>query len=388
MGYRKRLFEAIATFIGTVIGAGILGIPYVVAEAGFWTGVAVILFLGAISMLLYLYLGEVVLRTNGTHQLTGYAEKYLGKIGKKLMAFSMAVGIYGAMIAFIIGEGTTLAAIFNLTGKTVPILGYAIAAETIFSIVFFIIVSIIIYEGINAVGESEMYLLPVMVGVIFLICAVSFFYINPSNLTGFDIKQALLPYGVIFFAFLGATAIPEMQQEFRDNQKGMKKAIMIGIALPAILYIVFSAAVVGVSGKGTTQVATIGLGESIGPLMIFAGNIFAVFSMATTFLALGLALHQMYEYDYNYIKPAAWVFTCLPPLAVALSGVTSFIGMISLGGVIAGGIDGVLIVLMAHKAKKEGERKPEYQIPVHWAITTGLIILFLIGAGYYFYSMI
>ena len=29
------LFEAIATLIGTIIGAGILGIPFVFAQAGF-----------------------------------------------------------------------------------------------------------------------------------------------------------------------------------------------------------------------------------------------------------------------------------------------------------------------------------------------------------------
>ena len=35
---KKRLFEAVSTLVGCVIGAGILGIPYVVAKAGFVTG--------------------------------------------------------------------------------------------------------------------------------------------------------------------------------------------------------------------------------------------------------------------------------------------------------------------------------------------------------------
>ena len=32
-------WEAVATVVGTIIGAGIFGIPYVVAKAGFLTGI-------------------------------------------------------------------------------------------------------------------------------------------------------------------------------------------------------------------------------------------------------------------------------------------------------------------------------------------------------------
>ena len=39
MNKKLLLWEAIATLVGTIIGAGILGIPYVIAKAGFWTGI-------------------------------------------------------------------------------------------------------------------------------------------------------------------------------------------------------------------------------------------------------------------------------------------------------------------------------------------------------------
>lgn len=388
MNKNKLIFEATATFIGTVIGAGILGIPYVVAQAGLWTGLLVILAIGIISGIIYLYLGETVLRTKGKHQLTGYAYKYLGKNGRNIMALSMMVGIYGAMVAYIIGEGRAIAAIFGLQGHTFSIFGFIITAEIIFSVLFFFFVSIIVYEGIKAVGKSEMYLLPIMLGVIIIMCMISVFYIKPENITGFNMSRILLPYGVILFAFLGATALPEMQQELGKNLKLMKKSILLGVLIPIIIYAAFAFAIVGVSGKNTTEVATIGLGEAIGPYMILFGNIFAIFAMATSFLALGLALQQMYEYDYNFKRSWAWALTCIPPLMVALSGVTSFVGIITLGGVIAGGIDGVIIVLMAHKAKKLGNRKPEFSIPVNWLLSALLIMVFLLGAGYYFTTLV
>ena len=42
---KRKEYEAIALLVGTIIGAGILGIPYVVARAGFWTGIVNIVFL-------------------------------------------------------------------------------------------------------------------------------------------------------------------------------------------------------------------------------------------------------------------------------------------------------------------------------------------------------
>ena len=91
---KKEFFESIALLMGTVIGAGVLGIPYIVYKAGFLTGLLALVFLGVAVLFMNLFVGEIVLSTKGKHQLTGYAEKYLGKKGKVLMALSMFIGIY------------------------------------------------------------------------------------------------------------------------------------------------------------------------------------------------------------------------------------------------------------------------------------------------------
>jgi tyrosine-specific transport protein len=369
MNKKFLLWEAIATLVGTIIGAGILGIPYVIAQAGFWTGIFDIVLLGIVVLVIYLYLGEVVLRTKGVHQLPGYAEKYLGKTGKRLMVFSMIFGNYGALIAYIIGEGLALAAIFGGEPLT-------------YSLIFFIIVSVIVYSGLKAVGESELIMLPMVITVIFVISVLSFGYANLGNYITFDIAKILVPYGVILFAFLGAAAVPEMEQELVKNRKLMKKAIIIGVMIPIISYLLFAFAVVGVSGHATTEVATIGLGREIGGYMIIIGNLLAVLTMSTSFLTLGLALKQTYNYDYKLNETLSWALTVFIPLVIAVSGLTTFIQIIAISGVIAGGIEGVLIVLMSIRAKKMGDRKPEYTIKMNWLIAAVLIALFVTGAVY------
>ena len=49
-------WEAVATIVGTIVGAGMLGIPYVLAKAGFFTGLILLLFLGVSIMFVHLFL--------------------------------------------------------------------------------------------------------------------------------------------------------------------------------------------------------------------------------------------------------------------------------------------------------------------------------------------
>lgn len=367
----KLTLEAIATLVGTVIGAGIFGIPYVVSRAGFVTGIIDIVALGLVAMILYLHLGEVVLRTQGIHQLTGYASKYLGRWGRILMLFSMVFGIFGALIAYLIGEGQAFSAI--LGGQPV-----------FWSLAFFAVTAVIIYAGLKAVARAELGMLPAVMGIVILVAIFTFKYINPANYTTFDISRMLLPYGVVLFAFLGASAIPEMREELIKNEKSLKKAIIIGMLIPMAVYLIFAFLVVGVTGGATTEVASIGLGRIIGERMVILGNIFAIFTMGTSFLTLGLALRMMLNYDFKINPKIAWALTIFAPLAIMLSGATSFIKAIGISGVVAGGMEGALIILMNWKAKKHGNRKPEYSIRFNWIFAGLLIALFVAGAVTYF----
>ena len=192
----------------------------------------------------------------------------------------------------------------------------------------------------------------------------------------------MLPYGVILFAFLGAAAIPELKEELNKHRKYMKRAIIIGGLIPLVLYALFSFVVVGVTGLNTSEIATIGLGENLGKLAILFGNLFAVFAMSTSFLVLGIALKEVYMYDYDINKNISWFLVCFVPLLIFILGIRSFISTIGYAGAIAGGLDGVLIVLMAWKAKKIGKRKPEYKIVNGRFLGFVLMLVFALGIIY------
>ncbi len=364
--------KAIAMLCGTVIGAGVLGIPYVVAKAGFLVGLLSIVLLGLAVLALNLFIGEIVLRTPGNHQLPGYAEKYLGKWGKRVFMFSMFFGIYGALIAYLIGEGRSLSAIFG-------------GNPLFFSLGFFVIASFFVYKGLKYISKCEGFFVFIVLSLVLIISLLGIFSgkFNIGNLSSdFDLINLFIPYGVILFAFIGGAAIPEMKECLIRDRKDMKKSIILGSLIPVIAYALFAFVVIGVTGSDTTEVATVGLGEILGSGALILSNLFASLAMLTSFLTLGLAMKEIYMFDYNINKFLSWGLTVFVPLIIFLSGASSFIKVIGITGALAGGIDGALIVLMFWRAKKKGGRVPEYNLGKQRILGMILIGVFILGVIY------
>ena len=382
---KKIVFEAIATLTGTIIGAGVLAIPYAFMKAGFLTGLLSLIILSIAVLFLYLYMGEIVLRTNGKMQLAGYAEKYLGKNGRRLMSFTMIFGIYGALIAYIIGVGRSLNSLFHF--PPLEIFGAFVPPDIISSILFFIFGATIVYFGLELIRKSELLMGTIVILIILVICGLSFLRIDFSNLSSFNISNVFLPYGVVLFALAGAVAIPEMEEELVKHRNKLKKAIIIGALIPIILYFLFALTVVGNCGKSTGEIATSCLIDKYGLLMAILGNLFPIFAMSTSFLTLGLGLKEMFNYDYHVNNLTSWFLTSMIPLILFFwiyffVRQEIFFKTINLAGGIAMTLEGILIVLMFHRAKKHGDRKPEYDIKSNNLISTILIILFLAGMIY------
>jgi amino acid permease len=372
----KNLYQAIATLIGFTIGAGILGIPFVIAKAGFITGIIDIVLIGLAILLINLYVGEISLRTKGNHQLTGYAEKYLGKGCKWIMAFTMIFGMYGALIAYIIKEGEFLSKVFS------PILG---GNQIIYSIFFLILASIFIFRGIKAIEKGELYMVIAILIIIVIFGFFAFPKISIENLSVFSPTKFFVPYGVILFAYLATAAIPELRVELSHNKKQFKKAILIGSLIPIIIYSLFALFVVGVTGtKSITDGAIIGFGNILGNNMLILGLIFGTLTMATSFIGVGLALKEMFNFDFKINKTLSSIYVVVIPLIIALililiKTTNPFFRVLDITGVLAGGLAGILVVLMHWNARKKGDRKPEYQIKASKIIGSLLMIMFIYG---------
>ncbi|MDP3699036.1 MAG: aromatic amino acid transport family protein [Nanoarchaeota archaeon] len=373
---RHKILIAIATLVGTIVGAGILAIPYVVAQSGFLFGFIITVGLGLAFLVLNLMTGEIVLRTKKQYQLTGYTGKYLGSWGKRLMMFSMLFSIYGALTAYLIGEGETLKAIFRWGNP----LWY--------SLIFFIIAFLIIYKGVKAAGNVELFLIVMLLIIIIGIGIFSYQDINFSNLTSYNWLKFFAPYGVVLFALAGIAAVPEMQEVLENEKEKMKKAIIIGSVIPIILYVLFTLVVVGIIGlenfevlQPNQKIATVALSIYSSPILGVLANIIAVLSMFTSFLTLSIALIETYEYDYAFPHSTAVLLTFSIPLLITLFSLSTFIAIIALTGAVAGGLQAVLLIFTFWKARLGGDRVPEYALGEYRIIGSFLILLFSLGVA-------
>jgi len=375
----KSLFIAISVLIGTTIGVGIFGIPYVIAKIGFIPGFLYLIGLGLIILLLNLCYGEIVLRTKENHQLPGYAKIYLGKWGELLAIFATCIGFYGALLAYLIMAGNFLHSILE---KIFPLYSFD------YSLIFFVCITIMIFLGIKAIPKIEFLMSIFLLLIIIIIFVFGFPHIKIENLIPIDLTYFFLPFGVILFALGDVSAIPIMEIILKEKKFLLKKAIILGTLIPLIIYILFSLIGVGVIGKTISENSIIDLGNFLGKEILFLGSIFGFFAVSTSFLSLGLALKQIYHYDYNLSKPISTLLVCFIPFFLFLSGWNDFIKIISITGLLIGGLDGILIILMYWQAKKKGDDMPAYSINISNFLTYCIIAIFSLGILYEIWNLI
>jgi tyrosine-specific transport protein len=371
----KNFFYALSSLIGMIIGVGIFGIPYALAQAGFLIGFFYLVFLCLVVLAVHLSYGEIILRTQHDCRLVGYGQTYLGGRGKAAATGIVIFQFYGAMLAYIIAGGHFLSIIFSrFFGGT----------DFSWALVFFVFGALAILFGLKAVSASEFLM------TILLLALAAFFilrgapFVSLENLKGFNLMKFFLPYGVIFFSLTGGAAVPELRHILRGQEQKIKKVIILGTLIPAVIYILFALVVVGTTGEGTSEDAISGLIPYLGQNIIFLGAVFGFLAVITSFLMLGLNLRKMFQLDYKLNRLLAWALACFVPLIVFLAGFNDFILVIGLIGAVAGGFEGIMTILIYIKAKKMGDRQPEYSLKLNKIFIWGFVLLFALGIIYQF----
>jgi len=373
----SKFLLAVAVLLGTMIGAGIFGIPYTISRSGIIPGFFYFFLLGIVVLLIHLCFGEIVLRTKEKHRLPGYAKKYLGSWGEALALFSTILGMVLVLLSYIILGGDflkiLLSSVFNLSSFQC-------------SLIFSFILAFFIFKGIKLIAQVELFTNFVFLFIIFLIFCLSLPKIHFQNFSLFNFKNIFLPYGIILFALTGWSAVPEISEilESGKERKNFKKAISVSIIIAIFLYLLFTLAIVGVSGEYTSTETFSGLIPYLNPKIIFFGVLAGVITLADSFLVLGLYLRNTLIYDYKFQKFSAFLFAWGMPLILFLIGFRQFIKVIGFVGTFIGLIEGIIIILIFKKAKFLGDRKPEYSLEVSSFLLYTLITIFILGAISYF----
>ncbi len=372
MVIKSDFWSAVFNLVSVTVGAGIFALPYVVGKAGFLTGLALIIGVGVIMAFVSLFLAEVVLRTRGKHQLSGLANAYLGQKGKYAMFFVLFFSIYGALFAYVLGAGEILSSLFLVSAKVA-------------SWFFFIILAFLLMFDFDFFTKVESIFTPLKIALAFLISIFILPSIHMQNVTNFSFRSMLAPFGLILFAYLGVSAIPEMALDLK-KKVDLKKAIITGIFISGLLYALYAFAFVGAFGANQQEVSVLSLGRLSNNLFVF-GCVFGVLTLATAFLSLGFSLKDNFILDFKESKSVAWLWVVIIPALLLLLNVHGYVKVLEITGVIAGGLLMIFILYLHQVAKKEGARKPEFMITQSFLLKLLILLFICVGIGYTLLSL-
>jgi hypothetical protein len=165
--------------------------------------------------------------------------------------------------------------------------------------------------------------------------------VEPSNRLEF--------YGPILFALAGMGVIPEVEEVLRKKRRLLSRAIVIGTVLPALIYLIFSLGVVGISGATTTADTLTGL-LVWSPTIVRLGAVLGVLTTFTSFISLANVVKEVFYRDLGQSKEAALFLSLAPVFLAVWIAPGWFLKIISLTGSLAIGLVGIIICLMAQKA--------------------------------------
>jgi len=375
----KKFFLALAVMMGTIIGAGIFGLPFVISKSGIIPGFFYFFVLGLAVMFLHLMFGETILRTEGKMRLSGYSQKYLGKNGKLMVTISMVIGITSSLLAYIILGGNFLKIIFS---SAINLSAFQ------FGLIFWAFLVYFIFKGLRVIAPAAVFTNIAFFIIIFIVISFLLPEFRFNNLNLVNKENIFLPYGIIMFSLTGFAAIPEIAGilKSREERKIFKKVIISASLVSIILYLIFSLGVIGVSNGNTSEEAFSGLVPFLGKKIITLGALFGVITIADSFLIICLYFRNALIFDYHFPKIFASLTSSFLPLLLFLK-FRNFTQVVGFAGTILGTIEGIIILLLFKKAKKSGDRTPEYSLNVPNYLIYIMTAIFILGMFFQlFYS--
>ena len=388
---------AIALVAGTTLGAGMLALPVALRDAGFVPSTAVIAACWAFFSATGLCVLEVNLGTTcelgrgGGVSVNAMTRRTLGESGVRVATASYAFIHYALLVAYVqkIGQLATETATDVPGGASGASVAYA-AAMSLF-LYFATPEKIEKFNSVLFVGVLGTFL-PL------LALAASSETTSIDNLLAVsDWSKTPATIPIIAVAFVYHQVIPVVATSLEGDKERATTAVLAGTAIPALMFILWNAAVLGsVPPDATSMGDPIAALEAASPATAALVRAFEFFAVSTSFLGFGWGLADFIadsmEMDASDARP--WITALAPPVVFALTRPDVFLQALD-----GAGAFGVLVVfgmlppamVYRHRAMREeckrargGEDDPVECLPILAPTLPGgslmLAVLFALAA--------
>ena len=343
-------FEAASIIVGHGVGAGILSVPYLAAHNSFREMILILLLGYAVALVLHYIIAELSYNNNGAQFVACFdAELFSGKL-KTVLTWTafilLGVSVIVNVSAFLTGAAAVFRNWFGLPDIAGMLLFYVIGAGVVF-------------VGMKLVGICEKIAVGSMIGVVgilFIATLISETSALPSGWRGFN--NALALFGMISFSLSAVMSTPQVVKGLKGDAKRIKAAIAVGLAINAcLIFIITLMTLLGAGADVTEDGALVDLSRHLGGWVSIVGYIFTLLALATSFWANTLNLRDIVHEQTAWSKNTSWLAASLPCLALALFGLSSFVGFTRFASVIQV-VTGIGIIIAYNLSRKRTGASP------------------------------
>lgn len=343
MIYKNFILPA-SILAGTIIGAGIFSLPFVFKAAGLGAGLFYLFLAAIVYILAHLMYADIIIRTKEVHRFVGYAQIYLGK------------GAFWLSILMTVVEMIFVMTIYLVLSQSFSNLITAFGGGFEKLLVFWFFGSIAIFLSLKRIAFLEFLItggIVLIIGLVFFLGLGRFLDISSAEFIP-NWSKVLLPLAPILFALSGRVAIPSVVLYLKDRPEAyklIKKSIIIGTVIPAIVYALFVFGVLGLS-TNVTQDAITGLIGQIPQTVLILIGVLGLLSLWSSYIIVGLDVNSILVYDLKFSAWLRFLLVVLGPLLLYLAGFQSFLGLVSFVGGVFLPLEGIFIISMWLKANR------------------------------------
>ena len=327
--------ESLMLVAGAGIGTGILTIPYAIDQIGIFGTVTALALAYAVSAFMYLMIADLTRNSDKPDDLLAILDQHLfsGK-GKKALNVAFLVLLVllllENLVVYILCASNVLTDLLGLNPTVTKLLFYALA-------------SVVILFGVKGMGVGEKLSMLLIGGAVVVLMVFSFLNVKRSLNISFGTPSTVFAvYGLFMFAFSAIFSIIQVCNHIEKKEQ-TGKAIMGGLTLNALITMAFAVAVI-LGSDTVTEIATIGLSESIGiPFVKILCSVLVLFAMFTSFWSSGFAFADVVGGQFGLSAGISWLIATIPALLISVFLPLGVLDYVQIG---AGALSIILVIVV------------------------------------------
>lgn len=381
-----KLLGGVLLVVGTAIGGGMLALPIATSQAGFANslilmfGSWLVMTAGALLVL------EVNLWLPPQSNIISMARATLGVGGEIVAWVTYLLLFYSVITAYIAGGSDFLHGLLLSVGWNLPVW----LATLLFTCVF----GFVVYCGIRSVDYVNRGLMFSKLATYVLLVLFIMPFVSVDKLLDGQFKYVAAGVTVMITSFTFANIIPSLRTYFKGDLIKLRKAVLIGSAIPLVCYIVWDMSIMGIiplEGKNGL-IAMLNSGHSTSEFVTQLSNllhrdtitllarVFTSICLATSFLASALGLSDFLADGLHIAKKGrgnliVYAATFLPPVVMVLFYPNVFITALSYAGIYCAILMLLLPALMAWSGRYRKNLANGYRVAGGKPLLIGLIIV-------------